>query len=72
MPDNAQTVGSIRLPFELGPWRSPHAREWQAAYDDAIYTLRRAGVPIYGVLEPGLAHGQVRNGPLFHQKNSVL
>ncbi len=63
MPDNAQSVGSIRLPFELGPWRSPHAREWQAAYDDALNTLRRAGVPIYGVLEAGLAHGQVGSAP---------
>ncbi|MFN8482208.1 MAG: peptidoglycan DD-metalloendopeptidase family protein [Anaerolineae bacterium] len=63
MPDNSQLEGSIRLPFELGPWRSPYAREWQAAYDDAIYTLRRAGVPIYGVLEAQLAHGPVGSAP---------
>ncbi|MFN8497771.1 MAG: peptidoglycan DD-metalloendopeptidase family protein [Anaerolineae bacterium] len=63
MPDNAQLEGSIRLPFELGSWRSPYTREWQAAYDDVIYTLRRAGVPIYGVLEAGLAHGQIGSAP---------
>ena len=63
MPDTVQSAGSIRLPFELGPWRSPRAREWQAAYDDAIYTLRRAGLSIYGVLEPGLAHGQIGGAP---------
>ncbi|MFN8471256.1 MAG: peptidoglycan DD-metalloendopeptidase family protein [Anaerolineae bacterium] len=63
MPDNPQLVGSIRLPFELGPWRSPYAREWQAAYDDAIYTLQRAGVPIYGVLEAQMAHGPIGSAP---------
>lgn len=50
-----QTADLIRVSLELGPWHSPEADGWKAAYDDVIYSAGAGGSAVYAVLEPGLA-----------------
>lgn len=59
--------GSLRLSFRLGPFRSPTARAWQAAYDGLVERLTDAAVPIYGVLEADLASGDLGSARWYNQ-----
>lgn len=60
-------LGSLRVPFQLGPWRSPRDRGWQAAYDGLVERLTDARLPLYGVLEPDLAGGDLGSAKWYTQ-----
>ncbi|MCW5848595.1 MAG: peptidoglycan DD-metalloendopeptidase family protein [Anaerolineae bacterium] len=59
--------GLIRLSFRLGPWTSPTAKGWQAAYDGLVALLVNAGAPVYGLLEADLAPGEPGSARWFSQ-----
>jgi murein DD-endopeptidase MepM/ murein hydrolase activator NlpD len=58
---------SVRVSFQLGPWRSPRSKGWQEAYDALVAGLHDAGASIYGVLEAGLAGGKVGSASWRHR-----
>lgn len=63
----SRPLGSIRLAFRLGPWRSPRVRGWQTAYDGIVERLTAAHLPIYGVLEADLAAGEAASARWYSQ-----
>lgn len=60
-------LGSVRVAFRLGPWRSPQIRGWQAAYDSLVEPLADAQLPLYGVLEANLAGGDIGSAKWYTQ-----
>lgn len=60
-------LGSVRIAFTLGPWRSPHNRGWQAAYDGIVEPLAAAQLPLYGILEASLADGDIGSAKWYTQ-----
>ncbi len=58
MSTDVVTQSAVRLSFQLGPWGSPGAAGWRAAYDALVAGLAGAGGRVYGVLEADLGGGQ--------------